>query len=446
MITFLGARAQKISPLITTTCHGSKVQYTLSEYYVEDKISWQYSYDQNGTFTKINGATNSTLFLETAQFNINNTIYVQAVINDVKKSNIASISFASVIKFQVNEKFACVNKLNKFTATSDQNLVYSWYLNNNLIGLDNVIYYVPDTAGNYILKVVAQNEFGCKDSLRVNFHVNKPPNVEVQIPKIICGNGTEVASMIGDTDRINVTGLTIWDGENKYSNSKYSVKKIGNSFEITWIKPDKEKQLKIQVDYIADNECSYSAASNFLLLQSVNPQPGEVFRKDLKSNLLIYSPKSKDDVLNYGWGYTNLEGKDIPIQAENRQYALYPDLNSKSVKKFWVDVSFLNSSYCSTRIDYDPIKDSKYQIALNAKIYPNPASNFLNIETPPNSGRISVSVYRLDGVLVLSNQFDNSTGLIQMNIHELENGLYNFWIYDSNCKEYSKTVLINKLH
>jgi hypothetical protein len=106
----------------------------------------------------------------------------------------------------------------------------------------------------------------------------------------------------------------------------------------------------------------------------------------------------------------------------------------------------LNSSYCSTRIDYDPIKDSKYQIALNAKIYPNPASNFLNIETPPNSGRISVSVYRLDGVLVLSNQFDNSTGLIQMNIHELENGLYNFWIYDSNCKEYSKTVLINKLH
>lgn len=444
IIVFQSLRGQKISPQNTTVCSGSKVQFNLSEYYASDKISWQYAYDPNGSFTKLNGENNSSLLLETAQFKMSN-IYVQAVINDTKVSNTAYISFPPIINFQVQIGSACLNKLNTLTAISEQNLKYSWYLNNALIGLDKVINYVPDSVGNYNLKVVAQNEFGCKDSLMEEFIVKALPDVEVQIPKVICGNGIEIASMIGDTDRISVTGISIWNGDNKYSTSNYSATKKGNSYLINWIKPNTELQLKIQFDYVVDKECSYSAATNFILLQSVNPELGVVFRKAESSNLLIYRPNMKDDVLNYVWGYTDKDGKDIDIKAENRPYALYQDLNSSNANQFWVDVSYLNSSYCRSRVYYNMSNDSKYQINLNAKIFPNPASNYLNIEVPLNSGKIVVSVFRMDGVMVMNNQFDNPTGLIQMNIHELENGLYNFWISDSNCKQYSKTVLINNL-
>jgi hypothetical protein len=437
---FQFVNGQKISPQSMLVCYGSEVKLNLSEYFEGDIISWQYAYEENGVFTPIFGKNNTVLQWSTVGLNKSN-IYIQAKINGTKKSNTAVISFYKDIDFLVNIERVCIDQSNSFSAISDQNLNFKWYLNDQLIGTGKSIDFISTTAGKYLLKIIGENEFGCSKILLKEFVVNPQPNIEIEVSQVVCGNDTNMISLNRNDEVLSVVGITIWEGSTKYS--KYDIVKNDKySYTIKWQESNLDKQLKVQVDYKTQNGCIYSKAKDFLLLHEVTPEPGEVFRKAKGSNLLIYHPNGEID-LNFEWGYTGTDLKDIIINAINRPYALFESI--KTGFHYWVDVSSLTNRYCKLRVFYKPENDPKYQTVLSANIFPNPVSEILKIEIPENTSKLTVSIFRMDGVLAKTKQYDNNSGIIQISVSELKNGLYHILISDDTCKEFSKTVFINNL-
>ncbi|MBV5314342.1 MAG: T9SS type A sorting domain-containing protein [Prolixibacteraceae bacterium] len=441
VLIFQVAQGQKISPQNITVCYGSQASLNLTEYYTDDIITWQYAYDINGTFVELTNQNKSTLVMETSLFQ-KKIIYVQALLNGIKKSNKAVISFYTDVDFNVNVDPVCLSSLNTLSASSTQKLTYKWYINENLIGEGADVNYYPTTSGVYKLKINGQNEFGCTNTLLKDITVVSPPEVNIELSEVICGNGIDLVTLkVNGNEKIQSKGFTIWDGESLYT--KYSTVPNGDSYSIKWLETKTEKQLTLKMEYKTINGCTYFKSKEFLLLHELVPEAGKVFRKAKNSNLLIYHPAVKGEMLDYVWGYTDSSGKDVILKVANRSYALYENINP--VNKYWVEISLPSSSFCKSRVVYSLENDSKYQLSLQTRLFPNPASKTLNIEVPEDLGKITVSVFRLDGILVRTIQFDNPTGLIQMDIQDLKNGLYNIGISANNGEEYSKTILINNL-
>ena len=78
--------------------------------------------------------------------------------------------------------------------------------------------------------------------------------------------------------------------------------------------------------------------------------------------------------------------------------------------------------------------------AVEYKVYPNPAKNWLKIENPGYE-ELTIRMYNLDGQLLLS---DNLTSIHNnLDISDLNNGMY---LLSLNTKQYSTTtrILINR--
>lgn len=85
---------------------------------------------------------------------------------------------------------------------------------------------------------------------------------------------------------------------------------------------------------------------------------------------------------------------------------------------------FQQSSYNITSVEENA------NSTLSVLVYPNPASNFINIKTDsPSLRKMKVELFDITGKLIQSESFQNN---VQLNISQYSNNAYILRVYDDN--------------
>jgi hypothetical protein len=89
---------------------------------------------------------------------------------------------------------------------------------------------------------------------------------------------------------------------------------------------------------------------------------------------------------------------------------------------------------------YDPStlntlrKENLMESVIDLKAYPNPATDFINIEiTPVDTGRLILELYNISGVKVLNNETIYQP-ILQLNVSDIPSGIYFLKVFQPSSK------------
>jgi hypothetical protein len=439
------SKSQEILPGGTlNVCYGEEIVFQLNNYYENDQIEWLYSYDESGPYNLLSENT-ETFLMKTEVFE-KSDIYIISKINGNFHTEVTKITFVPDIEFDIHlPDLICAQHTLVFAATSEQeDLLFKWFINNLQIpyAIGDDIEFFAKESGEYILKVIAQNQLGCTMEKDTIFFIDKKPEVNLTLSNIACSKGLSKIELNGEIENSFIRDVICFINGNSFDD--FEIIEINkNDVLIKWGETNINSQLEFSVVFETDNGCQFVADSELLLLKDKAPEAGTIFRKSPGSNLLIYDDKelNTEGVLSYSWGF-NFENDYSYLGAPNQPYALYPNINSSTT--YWVDISFMNNNFCKTRTVYTGDFDSEYKLDIQSVIYPNPADNFINIRLTEQAEEIKIDFYDMEGVLVKSlKEYVSGTDL-KIDVSGLIRGSYNIRLVTDQFKNYSETLIINK--
>ena len=139
------------------------------------------------------------------------------------------------------------------------------------------------------------------------------------------------------------------------------------------------------------------------------------------------------------------------VAGDNIYTALVPHQNSLDHVKYYIKADNGNAVklepqraeyfYYHYTVDAYLEVESKADMT-DVNVYPNPANNNVNIDLSGFSKNVKVSVYDLNGRLILVHKSDNNQQVL-LSVSDLENGIYMFHISDGN-KSILKKVVVNR--
>ncbi len=101
-----------------------------------------------------------------------------------------------------------------------------------------------------------------------------------------------------------------------------------------------------------------------------------------------------------------------------------------------------NCKYITLEINYNPSNINENLLEQSIKIFPNPSTNFVNIEIENNiKQKIEFEIYNQLGKLLIYNKMDNNKSIV--NIENLQNGIYLIRFKIDN-HYFTKKLQINK--
>ncbi len=80
-------------------------------------------------------------------------------------------------------------------------------------------------------------------------------------------------------------------------------------------------------------------------------------------------------------------------------------------------------------------------IGLEVKMYPNPASEFVNIEVK-NSSQTKIEIYNIEGKLILKHNWEANSNSIQLQLNEIKSGIY-FLKINKGKNSATKKLIVN---
>jgi hypothetical protein len=79
-------------------------------------------------------------------------------------------------------------------------------------------------------------------------------------------------------------------------------------------------------------------------------------------------------------------------------------------------------------------KEQLMESEISLKVYPTPATDFINIEiTPVDTGRLILELYNISGLKVLNNVTSYQT-ILQLNVSDVPSGNYFLKVFQSSYK------------
>jgi len=171
-----------------------------------------------------------------------------------------------------------------------------------------------------------------------------------------------------------------------------------------------------------------SLISFWTLNNACNPVPDSIgFSDAVNDSITIdkfsYTGSSVDDeVLFY-----RMNGADHTVLYE-------PDNDMTEIMEVWMFFRrHQNMTADVTSVD----------IEKNIYVYPNPATDFINIITPQASGKLNVELYTIQGALVYSGFINDQFHNISLNNGKFTNGMYLLRVSGENVN-YSQPVIFGK--
>jgi hypothetical protein len=80
-------------------------------------------------------------------------------------------------------------------------------------------------------------------------------------------------------------------------------------------------------------------------------------------------------------------------------------------------------------------KEQLMESEISLKVYPSPATDFINIEiTPADTGRLILELYNISGVKVLNNVTIYQP-ILQLNVSDIPSGIYYLKVFQPSSKD-----------
>jgi hypothetical protein len=76
------------------------------------------------------------------------------------------------------------------------------------------------------------------------------------------------------------------------------------------------------------------------------------------------------------------------------------------------------------QFDYSVVRRVNFNESISYMVYPNPASNVLNIVTDNTNGSASIQLLTVQGQLLLNKQSSGNGQVVQLNVSTLPSGMY----------------------
>ena len=182
--------------------------------------------------------------------------------------------------------------------------------------------------------------------------------------------------------------------------------------------------------YIGNEGCSANPLS---IKVNVFALPRASFTYVLSNDSFYFMP-TDTSLTNYSWNFgdSSFSNKKTPIH----QY--------KKAGKYLVNLQTFNSNGCSNdtalEVVYAPVGLNELTLNKQAKLYPNPASDFVNFYMDNTSDNIIIiNVYNVVGALVKSELLNISKQ--QFNVEDLSNGVYVVEIKHKEWRESKKLII-----
>ncbi len=173
-----------------------------------------------------------------------------------------------IVKFSINNDSQCLNGnlfnfKNESFDSSGQNLTYEWYIQNKLDATTGNFNKTFNTSGLYEVKLIAQNDSFCRDSLTQNIIVTN------LIPKI---NLTESDEQCFSDNKFTFFDSTIYDNlssplvSRKWNLGGY---KNSNNEKVVFSFPTDSDSINIQLELESFNGCKFDTS----IIIKINPSP-----------------------------------------------------------------------------------------------------------------------------------------------------------------------------
>ncbi len=79
---------------------------------------------------------------------------------------------------------------------------------------------------------------------------------------------------------------------------------------------------------------------------------------------------------------------------------------------------------------------SKEELLIESKVYPNPTSDFVNLQYPSNNEEFNVNIFDLNGRMILSQPLRfNNLNRARIDISGFSKGIYVLYLIDTNNRE-----------
>lgn len=182
--------------------------------------------------------------------------------------------------------------------------------------------------------------------------------------------------------------------------------------------------------YIGNEGCSANPLSIKVIVFAL-PQASFTY---ILSNDTFYFIPTDTSLTNYSWSFGDSSFSNIKTPIH--QYT--------KAGKYLVKLQTYNANGCSNDsaldVVYAPVSLNELMLNKQAKLYPNPASDFVTLNTE-NIGNefIIITVYNLVGALVKSEQLNKPNQ--QFNVEDLSNGVYIIEIKQKESTENKKLII-----
>ncbi|WP_339887199.1 T9SS type A sorting domain-containing protein [uncultured Flavobacterium sp.] len=87
------------------------------------------------------------------------------------------------------------------------------------------------------------------------------------------------------------------------------------------------------------------------------------------------------------------------------------------------------------------LSSTEFDLAQSIKVYPNPASNYVTIETGFSDGNLKIELINDLGQVLKTNEIIQGNNSIQLETYNLNNGLYFIKISDKQISKYQKLLI-----
>jgi PKD repeat protein len=182
--------------------------------------------------------------------------------------------------------------------------------------------------------------------------------------------------------------------------------------------------------YIGNEGCSASPIS---IKMNVFALPHASFTFVLLNDTFYFLP-TDTALTNYSWSFgdSSFSNKKTPIH----QYT--------KAGKYLVKLQTYNANGCSNdsivEVVFAPVSLNELTLNKQTKLYPNPASDFVTLNTAYiGNNIIFINVYNVVGALVKSEQLNKSNQ--QLNVEGLGNGVYVVEIKHEESAESQKLII-----
>ncbi len=132
----------------------------------------------------------------------------------------------------------------------------------------------------------------------------------------------------------------------------------------------------------------------------------------------------------WGWSYRGVpENGDIFIGSPLQ------DLEA-------ADCSDISDDFVTVVRDEVLATDDFQELSIDINVFPNPATNFFQVEAVGTSNALQIEVYDVSGRLVIQNNVDNTN--VRVNISSLKDGLYLVNVVDTQTGQGAVTRIIKR--